>query len=663
MKKFLSISIFLMTCLFLFSQNFDDHKIYLWDNDYGAVFVNPDDDQTNIGYEYNVKKALNAIGFTDNVKLFEADTMPKKYSKLSEYAAIFIVTGHYPLGTRVPVFSLAEIDTLSKYLNWGGCVYFEGNNVMEFLKLNYPVFYAKYFNDTITQINPSSTIDSLISDPATSFCKYYKFNYPENSVSDSGVDILNTRDTILREPHYFKILYFDEQQKLYKSTATAYTPPETKGKYYYFPGKTFVQTVDLGAFSYQTMSRTDRSFDDSIKSQYIRMAYLKDVLRFFGLSRTLVVIDDGTTAINASIGAAMGRLVDYDSTVVTVNGPAHASLMPYTSVFWYTDTMNTPITLTDTFNLGVYLDYGGNLFLASDNFAEQYGANFPFTTKYLGSDFVDDSFPNDSIYASSRSFWYYNDVTDTFVITRPTRGCEPDLIKTISADADTAFFIFGSGRTRYCCGVKYESITHNSVFLSFPFQRANVQTKFGFPVDSILKIALRVYFDYDFTFEPHDVTFISECNISYILNEEEIKFLVLLDNPKEGGIKIFCDEKSICEERTNSFNSFYKISVLRRSGQYRVEVSDADGEILNVSKITIEPLSAHVGKAEFKNNLLYMKGNPNTDFTLIDISGREVMKIKSDEEGNAVCSVKQFPAGIYFIKGLNPEKYFKAVKI
>lgn len=92
-------------------------------------------------------------------------------------------------------------------------------------------------------------------------------------------------------------------------------------------------------------------------------------------------------------------------------------------------------------------------------------------------------------------------------------------------------------------------------------------------------------------------------------------------------------------------------------------MSDADGEILNVSKITIEPLSAHVGKAEFKNNLLYMKGNPNTDFTLIDISGREVMKIKSDEEGNAVCSVKQFPAGIYFIKGLNPEKYFKAVKI
>lgn len=658
------LSAILLAAMLLSAQNFDDHKIYLWDNDYGAVFPNPDNTQLNIGYEYNVKKALNKIGFTDNVRLFEADTMPRSYNRLSQYAALFIVTGHYPVDYRSTMFTASEIDTLAKYLNWGGCVYFEGNNVMEYLKLNYPAFYSRYFNDSIEAITQRYAIDSLMTDPTTTFCRYYRFNYPESSVSDSGVDLLVTRDATLREPYYFKVLYFDNQSKLYKSTSTAYTPPATKdAKYYYFKGKTFVQSVDVGAFSYQTYGRTERPLADSIKSQYIRMAYLKDVLRFFGLARTLIVIDDGTTAINASIDNAMTRLADYDSIVVTADGPLHSVLMPYTSVFWYTDTINTPLTLNDTLNLGVYLDYGGNLFLASDNFAEQYGAGFPFMTKYLGTDFVDDSFPNDTFYASSQSFWYYNDITDTFLITKPTRGYEPDVIKSYTADADTAFFIYGGSRVRLCCGIKYQSTTHNSVFFSFPFQRAPYQTKAGFPVDSILKIALKVYFDYDLDFETHDWTFSSECNVSYSLSRENICFYVSIAEPIEGEITVTRDGKAAAKETVNKSNSFYKINLPRKSGEYAVTVSSADGNNLGYLKTVVEPLENDGMSVRNCGYELLVSCPPSSEIILSDITGREISKQNSGDAGECIISIGSLPSGIYFVRNRTAGVSVKTVKI
>ncbi|MDD3803071.1 MAG: hypothetical protein PHW02_01625 [bacterium] len=665
MKKILLSVIVSLAALFLFSQNFDNYKIYLWDNDYGAVFVNPDDGQTNIGYEYNVKKALNKIGFADNVRLFEGDTMARQYTKLSQYGAVFIVTGHYPVDYRSAMFTTAEIDTLAKYLNWGGCVYFEGNNVMEFLKLNFPVFYSRYFNDSIEVVAQRYAIDSLMTDPTSSFCRYYRFNYPESSVSDSGVDFLVTRDGTLREPNYFKVLYFDNQSKLYKSTATAYTPPATKdGKYFYFPGKTFVQSVDVGAFSYQTYGRTERPLPDSIKSQYIRMAYLKDVLRFFGMARTLIVVDDGTTAINASIDNAMTRLANYDSIVVATQGaPIHANLMPYTSVFWYTDTMNTTLTLTDTLNLGVYLDYGGNLFLASDNFAEQYGANFPFLTKYLGSNFVDDSFPNDTIYASLQSFWYYNDVSDTFRITKPTRGYEPDVIRTDNSDADTAFYVLGSSRNKLCCGTRYSSITHNSIFLSFPFLRAPYQTKAGYPVDSILKIALKVYFDYDLDFETHDYTFSSECDIAFSVSEKSIFFYVTLKNPSNGEISVFRDGKRIAYKQTSSDISYYKIDAERLSGEYEVKVTDSFGSEISSIKTIVPPVSSNSFSAGINNKTLYLKGTPNKNFSVVNLAGREVLKVTTNEFGECRADVSKLPSSIYFVKEENSILFVKTAKL
>ncbi|HAV92932.1 TPA: hypothetical protein DCW38_07125, partial [candidate division WOR-3 bacterium] len=77
----------------------------------------------------------------------------------------------------------------------------------------------------------------------------------------------------------------EKQGKLYKSTATAYTPPATKAPYY-FPGKTFMQTTAFGAYSFPVIA-------DSIKNQLIRAAYLRDILRFFSIGQVLVMKDDG----------------------------------------------------------------------------------------------------------------------------------------------------------------------------------------------------------------------------------------------------------------------------------------------------------------------------------------------------------------------------------
>ncbi len=125
MKIKIVIILVLFLPIIIFSQNFDNIKVYLWDNDYGATFYNPDNPTQLIGYEYNLLKSFNKLGFTQGTNLFYGDTLPQRYSLLNDYAAIFIVTGHHPIVSRNQMFTSSQIDSLSRYLDAGGCVYFE----------------------------------------------------------------------------------------------------------------------------------------------------------------------------------------------------------------------------------------------------------------------------------------------------------------------------------------------------------------------------------------------------------------------------------------------------------------------------------------------------------------------------------------------------------
>ena len=66
MKK----AVFLIVLLFVLSlnaQHYTNVKILVWDNDRDLKFLNPDNLELPIGFEYNLVKALGDLGFDSDV--------------------------------------------------------------------------------------------------------------------------------------------------------------------------------------------------------------------------------------------------------------------------------------------------------------------------------------------------------------------------------------------------------------------------------------------------------------------------------------------------------------------------------------------------------------------------------------------------------------------
>lgn len=643
MKKIrVILMIFLVLILFLpyqsFSQTFKNIKLYLWDNDYGATFVNPDRPGQYIGYEYNVAKALNFLGYTTNLNLFIADTLPSRFEKLRNYQALFIVTGHYPILSRDQMFTSQEVGLMSAYLDSGGCIYFEGNNFMEYLQHYFRSFVYAYFNDTTITSIVARGIDTLKTDPTSSFTRDYTFTYPAYSVSDSGVDFLFTNNTGLTEPNYYKVLYFNSSNKLYRSTATAYTPPESKR---YYKGRIFLQTVDLGAFSYFS-TRTSRNLPDSTKNQIVRAAYLKDVLRFFGLAKTLLVVDDKTDTIATPVQRALSRMVDFDTVFVTTNGPSYRTLLKYNSVFWYTDTVDYPITTTDTVNISTFLDFGGNLFMSSMNLAEQYGYGNIFLKKYFGIDLYSDSQPYYTFYGSLNSFWGTNPVLDTFNIIRPSTGYEPDVVSIVDSFVDTAFYM----RTSKIAGTHLDNKLFRTTFLTFPFQRAQTQIKAGYPTDSIIKIALVNGFKYDLSITPI-TSRISECFFTSSFNREGDKILLTLvsNSHFEGSLSIFKNSEEIEQEKLNGF--FFKLYLKNEPGEYLIVVKNLNGETVYQKSFMVEN---QISNFDYSlNGLVKINSSQKIVIEIFDISGKKIKSVRL-YQGENLVDFSDLSSGYYFIK-------------
>lgn len=650
MKKLRSFFIVFIIIFFfgnhLFSQTFKNIKIYLWDNDYGATFENPDRDGQYIGYEYNIVKALNYLGYINNVNLFVCDTLPSRFEQLRSYQALFIVTGHYPIASRNEMFGSSEVGLMATYLDSGGCIYFEGNNFMEYLQHYYRTFVYEYFNDTTITSVVSRGIDTLKTDPNYTFTRDYTFTYPAYSVADSGVDFLFTKNTGISDSNYYKVLYFNSSNKLYRSTATAYTPPESKK---YYKGRVFLQTVDLGAFSYFS-TRTSRNLPDSTKNQIIRASYLKDILRFFGLAKTLLVVDDNTDTVATPVQRAMSRMVDFDTIFVSANGPSYRTLLRYNSVFWYTDTVDYPITTTDTANIATYLDFGGNLFMSSINLAEQYASNI-FLRKYFGVDLYLDSLPYYTFYSSLNSFWGTNPVLDTFNIVRPS-NYEPDVVSIVDTFTDTAFYM----RTGKIAGTHFDNNLFRTTFLTFPFQRCETQIKAGYPTDSIIKIALIDGFKYDLSITPITSRTSEYFFTSSFEETGDVIILKIFSNANfEGYLSIFHNSKEIKKYELNG--SSFKFLLKDEPGEYSITIRDLDENILYKKDYTVENENFCFDYSI--NGILKINSSKETDIEIFDITGK-ISKNFRLKEGENLIDFSKFSSGYYFIK--NNKKIYKFLK-
>ncbi len=348
MKRTILTLITLSTCILMFALSFEGIKVSVWDNDGDLTFFSAPDNKL-IGYEPKIIEALNSIGINhDSGNLTVSSSMPD----FSKYSAVFIVCGHRH--AEEILLNDKDVKAIRKYLEKGGCIYLEGNNIMEDLEKAYQEFQHDYFNVQLKSAGEAySGIGYLETNTEGGITNDIDFSFPAWSEPDISVDELEPYRVC--SPEEFSIvLTVTEQSKLYKSAASAYSPPEMKSKQAF---RTYIQSTALSA-----MSSTN---PDLIKTSELRNEYIRDILSFFGIGR-VILIDDGFSNIY-TINDELHRM-NIETEIIEIddsasNGPAYPELRKYKGAFWLSDEKTDFLTENDIANLNEYEFYGGKKYI------------------------------------------------------------------------------------------------------------------------------------------------------------------------------------------------------------------------------------------------------------------------------------------------------------
>ncbi len=664
MKKILFVFI-LFIALLLNAQNFSNIKIYVFDNDDGLLMPNPDDlGQTNIGYEQNIISALEDLGFSNtNGNLVVEDTIPilAKNGKevIDDYAAIFVICGHRSASDS-NLLTSDEINSLDIYLQNGGCVYMEGNNIAEFLSNNYPLFLNTYFNAYL--IDPGSDqvpsgYDTIITDTASHFGFNYEFVFMPNTVVDLGNDIIGPYDDTIPEPYYYRFLVFDDPNgKLYKTTASAYAPPaEKNSKVSQY--KTVLQTVSTGAFADITR---ENGLSQAENNQLIRDSYISDILDFFTLGQTLVI--NRTTDPNDTLLKTAYESVNIDINYMFIpypnTLPDYNTLMNYQSVMIYTGEETDIFTQSERNDLMMYLNNGGKLFLIGENIAQEYGVQGysvinedSFLVKYLGIDFINESPDiNDGLQDP-----YPSGIYNKYSTIQLDKYFSPDVLfpafQPYPNIASRTFYFSNTTKANdsIISGIQFENNTHKAMTFSFILQ-SDPDT---FLVYDIINTTLVDFFDYDTEYTPLEyygsTTLNYDINISYKQLVDYILFNVSINSLNNGSIELW--NNNIMEDKiVISKNNYYKLKSKESYGTFTIIVKDKDNKILDSKIFNIKPLNNYTVKIWTESNRLFILSNEINNMEILDITGKKVFSSQLKEGLNEIYLFKEFTKGIYFIK-------------
>ena len=199
-----------------------------------------------------------------------------------------------------------------------------------------------------------------------------------------------------------------------------------------------------------------------------------EMAAFCAQSSVLLVDDDNGGAYETYLETALanaGYLSHVYNTSV-MGRPDATRLSSYWAVFWTTaDGDASYLTATDENNMMLYLDDGGNLFLASMGFLSSRGSATAFTQNYLHlSGWTDDSGGTDITGAGGDPI---GDGMSFDIGSGPFSSDGSDLM-TYGAPADEC--LYASAGTR---GVDVYEYDHKLVFFSFPFE--NIPTAGAYP--------------------------------------------------------------------------------------------------------------------------------------------------------------------------------------
>jgi hypothetical protein len=189
----------------------DHPRIFIWDNDIGGVFPNPDNMSQNIGTEVNLRAALLANGYSD---VTMSTTLPYD---LSQYTVIFVLDGMFPYtGTITDDYQNILVDYLT---NKNGRLYIEGGDY-GFNYRNGPLFSylgANFGSDGF----PYQTGNvHLAEGQFGTFAAGLTFNYPgyKSNISDNYLDSI----AINPDTTGFLVFYSDTHSQIGNGRCVAY---------------------------------------------------------------------------------------------------------------------------------------------------------------------------------------------------------------------------------------------------------------------------------------------------------------------------------------------------------------------------------------------------------------------------------------------------------
>ncbi|MGD9403274.1 MAG: T9SS type A sorting domain-containing protein [bacterium] len=221
---------------------------------------------------------------------------------------------------------------------------------------------------------------------------------------------------------------------------------------------------DLGTLKLKGTSRGNASVTETTAEMAV----------FCAQSSVLLVDDDNGGAYEAYLETALanaGYLSHVFNTGV-MGRPDATRLSSYWAVFWTTaDGDASYLTATDENNMMLYLDDGGNLFLASMDFLSSRGSATAFTQNYLHlTGWTDDSGGTDITGVTSDPI---GDGMSFDIGSGPFSSAGSDLMNHV-APADEC--LYASAGTR---GIYVYEYDHKLVFFSFPFE--NIPTAGAYP--------------------------------------------------------------------------------------------------------------------------------------------------------------------------------------
>lgn len=652
MKKIIVLLIILSVSIAVFAQHYEGMKVYIWDNDAGRQFQNPDNPEKFIGYEQNLINAFQNIGFDKQIVV--STDFP---ANPEEFAAIFVVCGDRP--AEGVMFKDEQLEKLRWYLEtWHGCLYMEGNNIIEDMnKLGYgPEFLKVYFNILMTSPGEGyAGYDTIRTDTSCTIFRDYSIVYPAGTPVDYHIDEFgpsNPEDT-----SYHSVMVYDAKQKMYKSTAAAYTPPDEKKAAVGSKFKTYLSAVDFGA--YAAPHRKYEQLPDSTENQLLREAYLRDIMRLFSIGKILIV-NHSENPDRAQLIKSLDRTgIPYENVYVAegTRGLSYAEYGNFLGVIWYSmNNKSSTMLQYDIDQLSIYMDYGGAVMLSGPDILSEWGypeqdSELYFFRYYFGVDYLGGKYTDDMEIAEPAGM--YGSLKD-FKLFEPA---ESDVMKQwrFAGTAIPATYHYTSVKAPALSGITYDRGLCSTGFFSYPVE--NIAD--DFVMDTFSMITAEEMFGMDMLFALH--TGINDINVSYALFDNAVEFTVNINDPDNGIIVLERNGKEELTITTSQSQGMYRLKSSNDNGLFVINYYE-NNFLVNSFSVSISGKAPMGEKVYMANNTMYIESQQsNTSVHIYDITGQFVDNIEIN--GKTVWKAYgTMPSGIYFVKFIDSGNMHKVLK-